>query len=307
MNRLLSITSLLFIASTLNAGNISSKKITVSTLNTVSHELVYAPGTGKKISELIWDAKGVKMLGFNVNYQKNENFYISFDYKTNIRERQSMMDDYDWLKDDRTEWSDWSNHPNTYLDKLTILDLAFNAKLKPIATIESNLIFGYKVENKRFKAYDGSFIYSTENGFRDDRFTSYGLGITYQETFETIYTGISLNKQYPNFRINSKLLLSPFVKASSKDNHHNRSFENSNHYSDTIMTSFDLGLEIDYSKDTSFEVSYAYIDYSKTNGITTRRYYADSEGVPAGAVLKYGGSGISNSYSMLNMSIIYKY
>jgi len=302
--------------SILNANNNITKELTLSTLNSTSYEIVNDPNTGKQISELIWEAKGVNMIGLKLNYQIQDSHIISLSYKTNITDGDSVMDDYDWIKDYTTEWSHWSHHPNTKLESLTIFDLNFNRKISPIFNMESYFVVGYKVENKKFKAYDGSFIYSSDYGFRDNIFDMTGLGITYEETFNTLYTGLSMSKKYSKFILKGKLLYSPLVKSKNKDNHHNRSFINSNTFGNTTMISLDLGAEIPYKINTKFEITYSNVKYSETSGTTRRRYYADTyykddkgniQLIPEGTLNVYGGAGISNSYSMLNISIMHKF
>ena len=116
--------SLIF--SVLNAGKLTAKSLSLSILNSKSHEFVYSANTDKKLSELLWEANNIKMLGVGFDYQTNKNDFLSLNYKFNIIDGNDMMNDYDWLKDNTNQWSHWSHHPNTKLKNLTILDISFN-------------------------------------------------------------------------------------------------------------------------------------------------------------------------------------
>ncbi len=300
------ILSLLLLISTLYSNNFINKQITITSLDTTSHELVYDPDSGKKLSELIWQADDVQMLGFKFDYTLSRTSFVQFNYQMNLSD-DALMDDYDWLKDDTSQWSDWSNHPNTRLDNFTIFDISINNKIKSDTDIEKYIVIGYKVEKRAFKAYDGTYIYSSSGGFRDQSGSFSGLGISYEETFKTIYVGMNVKKHYPKFIVSGKLTYSPRVTATNQDNHHNRYFINNNKFSDTTMVSIDANIEYPINDNISLALNYINVKYDETKGTTTRSYYAGATEQTPGTVYTYSGAGISNSYSALNLMIVAKF
>jgi len=207
--------------------------------------------------------------------------------------------------------------------KFLVIVTSVNNKIKSDSDIEKYIILGYKVEKRAFKAYDGTYIYSSKNGFRDqqgdfsnpnDPFYSPGLGISYEETFKTIYIGMNAKKYYPQFIVSGKLIYSPRVIVTNQDNHHNRYFINNNKFSDTTMVSINTNIEYPINDNISLALNYINVKYAETKGTTTRSYYADSpdqyddgSNVTNGTVFTYAGAGISNSYSAVNLMFIAKF
>jgi len=296
---------LLFI-STIYSNEIINRQIAITSLATTSHEFVYDSSNGKKVSELIWKADDVQMLGAKFDYSLSKTSFIQVDYKINLSS-EAVMDDYDWLKDDISDWSDWSHHQNTKLDNFTIFNISINNKIKSNSDIEKNILIGYKVEKRAFKAYDGTYIYSSSGGFRDQSGYFSGLGISYEETFKTLYLGISVKKYYPKYIISGKLTYSPKVTITNQDKHHYRYFINNNVFSDTKMIAINATAEYPINKTISLALNYINVQYDETQGITIRSYYDGATEEIAGTIRTYGGGGISNSYSSLNIAIVAKF
>jgi outer membrane protease len=290
----------------LYSNDIINKQITITSIDTTSHEFVYNSNYSKKISELIWSADDVQMLGIKFDYPLSPKSFIQINYKINLSD-DATMDDYDWLKDDTTLWSHWSHHENTILDNFSILDISFNNHIKSTSDIEKNIIIGYKIDKRSFKAYDGTYIYSSTDGFRDLSGSFSGLGISYEETFKMIYFGLSAKKYYPKYILSGKLTYSPKVNITNQDTHHNRYFTNYSTFGQTTMLSIDTTIEYPIKHNISIALNYLNVKYSETKGTTTRTYYDGSTEYESGSVFVYGGAGISNSYSALNLVFIAKF
>lgn len=291
----------------LYSANTESFEISISTVNSKSHELIYDPYSDKKLSELIWKAENVKLLGFKYKHTLSSLEYLTLNYQKNIDDGNSVMNDYDWLKDYTSEWSDWSNHPDTKLDRLTLLDFSYTKYLISNSDIKKYITLGYKIENKKFRAYNGTYIYSSTSGFRDLSGSFSGLGITYEETFKVIYAAVELSKNYERFIFRGKLTYSPKVEATNSDTHHARYFTNNNKFNNTTMLGFDLGVDYKFAQDLLLSAGYSVVNYKKTDGTTTRTYYDGATEEIPGTAYVYGGAGISNSYSSINFTIIKKF
>jgi len=305
----------LFVISSAFAGEFTNKQITLTTINSISHEYVYNPyNTSYKLSELIWDAKDTKMLGFNTDYILDKKSSLQFNYKINISD-DAQMDDYDWLKQTPL-WSHWSTHPSTKLTKFSILDLTFRLNIKSKSSVKKRFLIGYKIEQRGFKAYDGKYTYSSDNGFRDIEGYFNGLGITYTEEFITPYLGIDVKKEYKNIILSGNITYSPQARAKNSDTHHLRYFTNKNTFSDTTMLSIKAQAEYPINDNFSLALNYKKVKYDEASGYTTRTYYEDTYYKdannntilrPKGTVYRYPGAGISNSYDTLNISFIGKF
>ena len=300
------LTLYLLLISLVNGSDIINKQISISSVDTISHELVYSPSTGKKLSELIWKADDVQMLGIQFDYLASKRWFLHISYKTNLSDN-AQMDDYDWLKDGISDWSHWSTHPNTKLDKFTILDISWNNQLKSDSDIQKEVVIGYKIENRAFKAYDGSYIYSSNSGFRDQSGNFSGLGISYEEEFKTLYLGLNLKKYYDRFILSGRIAYSPKVTATNIDTHHNRYFTNNNTFADTTMKELSANVEYPINKSISLALNYLRVDYDETEGMTTRTYYDGATEATPGTVWRYSGAGISNSYSSMNVGLIARF
>lgn len=82
----------------------------------------------------------------------------------------SHMEDYDWELDDYTfeNWSHQSIHPDTDLDRYITTDIAVGRIFHIDANATLNLHGGFKYTNVKWNAYGGSFIYSSDGGFRNE-------------------------------------------------------------------------------------------------------------------------------------------
>ncbi len=287
------------------SNNFVNKELSITTIDSTSHEYVY--NLSHKNSELIWEAENVRLLGLQFDYLISKDSFFQFIYKQNIS-NDAQMDDYDWLKDYTSDWSHWSTHPNTVLDNYTILDLSVHYRLQSKSSVEQNFIVGYKDIAKSFRAYDGTFIYSTDNGFRDNPFTSKGLGISYEESFKSLYMGFSLKKEFTHFSISGIFKYSPLVVAINRDTHHKRYYVDTNEFDTTTMT--DIGIKVEYpiKKNISIVYKYQNLNYEETRGILTRSYYDGATEKTAGTVTAYSGAaGISNSYSSSGLALVVKF
>jgi outer membrane protease len=296
------LTSILF------GGKFTNKEVSISNLNSTSHEFVYdSSNSDKKLSELIWNIQNAQLIGFKVNYINTKKRYLAFNFKTKINDGTNTMDDYDWLKDGESRWSDWSHHTNTKLKVYYLIDASINAILKPYKDIQKRLFVGYRLNYKEFKAYDGTYLYSKDNGFRNKSGNFSGLGISYNEVFSAFYLGFGANKYYQRFIFDAKIIYSPFVYAENEDTHHFRYFTNYNTFDNTTMLEFNLMAKYLYSKNTNFAISYNIVDYAKADGYTTRTYHEGATEESAGTTLIYDGAGISSRYSMVTFSFIKKF
>lgn len=286
--------------------------VSLSNYTSESHEFVFNPNnTSHKISELIWKINDAKMLGINTNFDLQKELTLEVNFKTKVSEGTYSMDDFDWLQVGK-DWTHHSNHPNTKLVSANILDIAV-VKFIKYKSFNWNFSGGIRNEMRKFEAYDGTYIYSTGGGFRNNRGSFNGLGITYSEEFSSIYGAIEINKEMQKWHFSSKLTFSPFYGAKSSDRHHLRNFVNNNKFEgiDTgTMFGFKLGINYKIATDFNFGISFEDVEYSQAKGITTRTYddiASANRDKFTQLSTSYAGAGISNKYSLLNIYLKYNF
>jgi outer membrane protease len=288
-------------------GKITKKQISITSIDSVSHEFVYSPqNNDEKLSELIWKANGVQLLGINLQYHLRRDNYINLDYKIKIGSSSNTLDDYDWLRD-CTQWSHWSHHENTILDQFDIFDLSLSKYFAKPNNLTIKIDAGYNIINKKFKAYDGTYIYSSNDGCRDLTGEFEGLSITYSEKFKSLYIGGSILKQFKKFALSVGAKYSPSVQVTNQDTHHKRYFTNYNNFDNTTMLSLDMKLKYNITRTTQIALNIFGTTYKKVFGTTTRVYYEGATEYDAGDTFRYYGSAISNHYSGVNLMYIFRF
>ena len=282
-------------------------KVYLSNYSSESSEIVNDPSTNKKISELIWEIENTSLLGIGFHIPSKNNFKLNLSYQTMLGKNNGTMNDYDWLKDYTTEWSDWSTHPNTKITNISILDINLQYDFKKDKYGNNYIIYGgYKVEEHGFEAYDGSYIYTDSNStnsndFRQKSGSFNGLGITYKETFKSLYLKGMFEKYIDDFVFKGFLTYSPFVIVTNEDTHHFRSFTNTNTFDATSMYEVGFGISYYFRKDLALGFDYTKRVYLETDGNTNRYYYDtttdkydDGTLIPKGTTSIYSGAGIKN-------------
>jgi len=285
-------------------------KIYTQQYSSTSHEIVKDPQTFKKISELIWEIKNVNLLGLGIKIPTKNKIKFNFSIEAMLNDNKGLMNDYDWLKDDNSNWSDWSTHPNTNITNITNMDFNLEYKLKSNKYKMNYLLnLGASRRHHTFKSYGGDYIYSSDDAFRDNIGTFDNiLGISYEETFTSLYIKASLYKPINRFYFNASFLYSPLTYIENIDTHHLRGFTNTNifYISSMYESSFDIRYYI--QKNISIGIDYKYRVYPQSNGTTTRIYFEDTNDAKVGDSYRYSGASIkSSSNSFTNFAIVLKF
>jgi omptin len=287
----------------------NSVGFSLKTYTSQSRELVYSPSDlNRKVSELIWKINNAQMLGFHLGVDFKKNLGLQLEYKSKLSATDNLMDDYDWIYSNK-DWSHHSNHPNTQLVSADIFKIAIvkTLNLKPF---DLHISGGVRRETRKFKAYDGTYIYSNNGEFRNLSGSFSGLGITYSEEFTSIYGSAEISKDIQNWHFLGNLTISPFYTAKNKDTHHLRNFTNSNEFDSASMFGLGLGVNYAITKNLNLGTSFEYFDYSEAKGTTTRKYddltSANRDNFTQLST-SYEGAGISNNYSLLNIYLKYSF
>lgn len=199
---------------------------------TASERVFYYPppyGRKFKLSELTWDLKDVVMAGVHGSVGYGRWLRLNIGVWSALTSGNGMMVDRDWaydplfaafLEPNDQNWTHESRHPDTSLDKGTMVDLNLSVLALPAGPFSLRGIVGYKNDTWSWTARGGTYVYS-RYGFRDTAGTiPEGLAvIAYEQKYSIPYIGIGASWARPSFQLESHLLFSPLVSASDTDDH----------------------------------------------------------------------------------------
>jgi len=283
----------------------SSKRITLGIqtglANGVAHELVYQGG--HKLSELIWDIKNVLMLEANVSalLSRSKGVRLNASISSMVKKQDSTMDDYDWFIVG-ADWTHWSHHENTTLEKGLTFDVSLS---KRIFSNESGAFnfegeIGFRRDNWRWSASGGSFVYSVA-GFRDTTGVFANIPvISYEQTINTPYVGASASYREKDVSLYLRLAGSPMVFAETVDQHYLRSLTITDTFRSGKMVNVDVSGIWHMSKSVDLSINYSYVKYFEKKGDAHYNYYATGVqlyGPFAAMDLGYQTVGVGVSYS----------
>jgi plasminogen activator len=286
---------------------------TYSTIyNSVSNEIVYDPNTNKKLSELIWETGDVSLLGLKLKIIPNKKVKLNLLIEKMLFDNMGTMNDYDWLSDTHSEWSDWSTHPNTVITDITKFNVNIQYNLPKDKYKNLYIVkLGMKMKYHSFKSYGGSYIYSSNGNFRNKigEFNN-NLGISYEETFMNFYIKGEFIKVINKLLLKASLAFSPIVLSANTDTHYLRSFTNNNTFNPTYMYEYELGLNYSINDGVLLGFNYSKSKYNEATGTTTRTYFADNstDNAKNGDTYTYDGAGLKNTASSkVILSVIFKF
>ena len=194
----------------------------------------YPNGTKFKLSELSWDLKDVVMAGVHGSVGYGRWFRLNLGVWSALTEGSGTMVDRDWnypdgisafLEPNDNNWTHESRHPDTSLDKGTILDLDLSVLALQSGPFSLRGIVGYKNDSWKWSARGGTYIYSTGDSGSRDATGTFPEGvevISYKQQYSIPYIGVGAGWTQPAFRVEGHLLFSPAVSASDSDYHNLR-------------------------------------------------------------------------------------
>jgi plasminogen activator len=279
-------------------------KVSLGLLNGESREIVYAPEYNWKVSELIWEIDTVYMLGGEISVRPISWLGLNLEGWFAISEGDGAMDDYDWMVLGLNDWTHWSHHEETDLDKGTMLD--FNFEFFPLNKkhFSLSLLAGYKRNNWKWKAYGGDFIYSYY-GFRDTQFSlsDSELGITYEQWFNVPYIGVGMTAQAGPVNFQGRIIGSTMVDAEDEDHHHLRNLVFKEDFEDGDFIGIQFGASYQITPKLGVGLDIDYQNFDEMKGSTTVR------DTTTGAVDYYGGdsAGTDNEITLVSLGLTYRF
>lgn len=184
----------------------------VSTFNITAYQSNYNSSDQKR-SEAMWESNDIAMLSLNTQILFKKKLRIGVKYSNSVSSGSSSMIDTDWAgtylgqgcSDGDKCYDSWTHrswHDETTAVNMSSLDVnAYYNLFSPI-----NIGVGFRNDNFRWKALNGTYIYSsysagTLTGYRDQSGTLTGKSVTYKQKTYIPYVGLELNHSFFNKRL----------------------------------------------------------------------------------------------------------
>jgi len=267
----------------------------------------YAYGKKIKISELTWDLKDIVMAGVHGSVGVGRRFRLNLGFWSALTAGNGMMVDLDWdpnttfLKPSEQNWMSQSRHPDTSLDKGTVVDLNLSVLALQAGPFSLSGLVGYKNEVWNWSARGGSGVYSW-SGFRTDAwvFPDGEEVIRYEQRYSIPYLGVGANWRKPAFRVEAHLLISPLVSAGDTDDHIVRGV----HYEGDFSggTYVGLGLNATWAFAANWSATCG-VEYQSISEITGDVTISGDEG----SGFYPGGGGVAMSATLVTLGAGYRF
>lgn len=284
-----------------------SLRIGTGYLTGTAHEIVNAGSFSENhMSRLNWEIDELYMGGFGFSFQK-EWVVLHGDVWISAKDGEGSLDDYDWVMEDRNDWSDWSHHDDTTVEA-TMYDLTAEF-LIPYFTSDHfaiSLFLGFKHDTFNWDARGGTYIYSTTT-FRDTTGTFPGgqLGISYEQIYKTPYIGVGLRGVFSRFEFSGRFIASSLVSSEGDDIHHLRNLNITSDMDDGNMYSVDLSGSFAFTKNWIAQLAFTHTSYDDLKGNATYNTVGDNEDLVSTTYLD--AQSMALDLSMISFSVIYTF
>ncbi|OGV69962.1 MAG: hypothetical protein A2283_08110 [Lentisphaerae bacterium RIFOXYA12_FULL_48_11] len=276
-------------------------------LNGEARELVYDfdQGYRRKASELIWDLKGLGMIGGIASVKYSKWLNVNLGIWTTMNEGSGSMIDYDWFSDipgapSPNDWTDRSIS-DVKVVNATMFDLNASAEIFKLDQFAFHAIVGFKQDSWEWDDRANEYVYSAYS-FRDTIGSFGGINvIDYEQTFSIPYLGVSANGPLGPIELSAYFLFSVTVSAEDKDYHILRDI----HFKET----FDGGTYIGMGLNATYRISDALFVSATLDTQTIPEIDGDMELTgPYGETLSESNTaGISHESTMLSLIVGYDF
>ncbi|HBK4812868.1 TPA: omptin family outer membrane protease [Enterobacter asburiae] len=185
-----------------------------------SHEMVYDEATGRKISQLDWKIKNVAILKGDITWDAYSFLTLNARGWTSLASGSGHMDDYDWMNEKQSSWTDHSSHPATNVNYANEYDLNVKGWILQGDNYKAGVTAGYQETRFSWTATGGTYNY--DNGAYQGNFPAGERGIGYSQRFSMPYIGLAGQYRFNDFEFNALFRFSDWVRAHDNDEHYMR-------------------------------------------------------------------------------------
>jgi len=185
-----------------------------------SHEMVYDEATGRKISQLDWKIKNVAILKGDITWDAYSFLTLNARGWTSLASGSGHMDDYDWMNEIQSSWTDHSSHPATNVNYANEYDLNVKGWILQGDNYKAGVTAGYQETRFSWTATGGTYNY--DNGAYQGNFPAGERGIGYSQRFSMPYIGLAGQYRFNDFEFNALFKFSDWVRAHDNDEHYMR-------------------------------------------------------------------------------------
>lgn len=225
-------------------------ELNLGTLSGKTKERVYDPDNGgRKVSQLDWKYRNAAIIKGAINWDLFPRLSVGASGWTTLDRKGGDMTDRDWQDPDNPgAWTDESRHPDTRLNFASEFDLNAKGWLLNEPDYRLGIMAGYQESRYSFTARGGSYIYSSDEGFRDltGKFQDGERAIGYKQRFKIPYIGLTGSYRYKDFELGSTFKYSGWVRSYDNDEHYDPSkrityrdkVKNQNYYSVAVNAGY---------------------------------------------------------------------
>ncbi|MCK6900280.1 omptin family outer membrane protease [Enterobacter asburiae] len=185
-----------------------------------SHEMVYDEATGRKISQLDWKIKNVAILKGDITWDAYSFLTLNARGWTSLASGSGHMDDYDWMNEKQSSWTDHSSHPATNVNYANEYDLNVKGWILQGDNYKAGVTAGCQETRFSWTATGGTYNY--DNGAYQGNFPAGERGIGYSQRFSMPYIGLAGQYRFNDFEFNALFKFSDWVRAHDNDEHYMR-------------------------------------------------------------------------------------
>ncbi len=280
-------------------------ELTAGKLSGTSHELVYDARNGRTMSELIWTMDDVVVIGGKISLKPSHWWSVDMSGYINAT-NDSTMDDYDWFNPSSADWTDWSHHPDTSLERALMIDVSTKLALWRTDYFDLQGIAGYRWDTFDWTAYGGSYVYSSAHGFRDETgtFTPGSPGISYKQEYSTPYVGLGGQVRLGDLTVDGSVAASWWASMSDLDNHWVRYLEFQESFEDGTMLKYDIQARYQLTDSLALKGGWQHLDYDLMKGPTRMSV---GPGGPGIAYYPGDAAGSDSVSDILSAGVVYTF
>lgn len=280
-------------------------ELTAGRLTGTSHELVYDASNGRKMSELIWTMDDVVVIGGKVAIRPSHWWSVEMGGYINAT-HEATMDDYDWFYPTTTDWTHWSHHEDTSLERALMIDLSTKLALWRTDFFDLQGIAGYRWDKFDWTGYGGNFIYSTPGNFRDDTgsFTPGEPGISYKQEYSTPYIGLGGQVHAGDFTVNGSVAASWWASMHTVDNHWLRQLEFQDSFDGGAMLKYDVEGRYQFTDSLAFKAGWQHVEFDEMKGPTR---ISIGPGGPGLAYIPGDAAGADSESDIISAGLVYTF